>query len=107
MSRIQGVLEATLPAGGPLRDAINASLETSPDFAEWMAQVAFQLNPTSTMVPGGAENQAKNIEEWLTKADNMMKTNRKAYNNSEYSRDYTKYAAAFKTQTGKDWGAAR
>lgn len=104
LNRIEGVLDANLPAGSPVRDKIMVALQTEPDFAHFMANLALQVNPGSTLVPGGAEGQVKSITEWLTKADQLMRTDRKAYNSGEYSKDYAKYATAFKNQTGKEWG---
>ena len=104
MTRIEGLIEANLPDGSPMRDAIMGSVATSPEFANFMAKIAFQLNPSSLPMPAGADGQIKTVTEWLTKANQMMRTDRKAYNSSEYSKDYAKYATAYKAQTGKDWG---
>jgi hypothetical protein len=106
-TRIEGMLDASIPADNPeLRKSIIAAVETNVGFANWLAQTAVSLNPTSTMVPGDAGAQVNSLTDWLGKADKMMKENRKAYNSSEYSRDYPKYAEAYKRQTGKDWGKA-
>ena len=104
MTRIEGLLDANLPAGSDMKEAIMGSVATAPDFARLMAALAFQLNPGSTLVPGGAEGQVKSVTDWLSKADALMRSDRPAYNKSEYSKDYTKYANAYKAQTGKDWG---
>lgn len=104
LNRIEGLLDANLPAGDPVRDKITVALQTEPQFARFMANLAIQINPGSTLVLGGAESQVKSVTDWLTKADSLMRTDRNAYNKSEYSKDYQKYATAYKNQTGKDWG---
>jgi hypothetical protein len=104
MSRIEGLLDGNLPKDSPMKEAIMESVKTSPDFANFIAKVAFQLNPSATpMLPGGEDN-VKSVEDWLSKADKLMRTDRTAYNKGEYSRDYAQYANAYKAQTGKEWG---
>ena len=104
MNRIQSLLDANLPAGSELRGKILNTVDTSAEFANLMASIATQINPVPSLPGAGAESQVSSIGDWLSKADKMMRTDRKAYNNSEYSRDYGKYATAYKSHTGKEWG---
>ena len=103
MSRIEGLLEANLPPGTELKEVLMNSVATSADFARFMGQVAFQLNPAGTSVPMGQEGQIGSISDWLTKADTMMVKDRRGYDKSEFSRDYQKDARAYQSQTGKEW----
>lgn len=105
-TRITSLLDANLPAGSQVRDQVLNTIDTNIDFAHLMANIATQLNPVPSLPGMGAEGQVTSITDWLNKADKMMRTDRKAYNNSEYSKDYAKYANAFKTHTGKEWGRA-
>ena len=57
------------------------------------------------LVPGGAESQVTSVTEWLTKADKLMRTNRREYDKT-MANDYQKYATAYKAHTSKDWGKA-
>lgn len=105
MSRIEGALAMTLPKDSPMVQGIMASVQTVPEFAKWMAEIAFKLNPAGSVPAMGAEGEAlPTISDWLKKADDLMRKDRKAYNNSEYSRDYAKYADAYRIHSGKEWG---
>lgn len=103
MNRVEGVIDGMIQDEA-LRGQIRDSLKINPGFAKFMAEVAFQLNPTGTHTPPGDVGSVDSVKDWLTKADLMMRNDRKGYDKSEYSRDYPKMAASYKRMSGKDWG---
>lgn len=104
-NRIEGVIDAHLPSGDKngLKGKIMTAVATDPEFARLMAGIAFKLNPTPTLVTGGAEGQAQSVTDWLSKADALMRTDPKKYQKT-MANEYTKYATAYQTFTGKQWG---
>lgn len=106
MSRIEGLFDAHLPAGSDMKERLMETVRTNVDFANLMAKVSFQLNPSPTNLLPGGENNIKGIEEWLQAGEKLMKTDRKAYDKSEYSDSakYKQYSEAYKANTGKEWG---
>lgn len=106
MNRIEGLLQATLDTDSPMQKAIMESVATSAEFANWIGKIAFQLNPSGAGIILGEEGQLKSVQQWLETGDKLMRSDRKAYNKSEYA-DSAKYKAnadAYKAQTGKEWG---
>ena len=104
MNRVDGLLDSMV-ADGELKQSIKNAMEVQPGFAKFLANVAIQLNPTSTLVSGDAGAQIKSVSDWLTKADALMRSDRKQYNKT-MANDYQKYAAAYQRQSGKEWGKA-
>jgi hypothetical protein len=102
INKVQALLDGMV-ADEALKTAIHSSVETNPGFAKFLANVATQLNPTSTLVFGDGGGNVNTISEWLERADKTMRTNRKDYD-KKYSNDYQNYAAAYQRQTGKEWG---
>lgn len=103
MARIEGLLATNLPNAKETTDSIMAAVKVNPDFANFLAKVAFQLNPAGLPMPAGEEGQIKSVEDWLSKADKMMRTDRVEYNKT-MANDYQKYLSAYQAQTGKEWG---
>lgn len=50
------------------------------DAKRWLAHLANELNPTGTIVPGGTENQIESLQARKLELENLMRTDRKAYN---------------------------
>ncbi|MHB0965505.1 MAG: hypothetical protein ACYC36_03535 [Bellilinea sp.] len=87
LNRIDGVLSIA-PEGFKerfmgARLADGKALGNDPDALRFLADLARQLNPTSTLVPGDQGQQLTNIESEISKIEATMRTNRKAYNADE------------------------
>ena len=102
INKVDGLLDATVD-DAELKAAIKGSAETSAGFSRFLATIATQLNPTSTLVSGDAGAQISSVTDWLSKADKLMRTDRKAYDKT-MANDYQKYAEAYQRQSGKPWG---
>lgn len=63
---------ATMPDGTPVG--------SNPEVLRWLASVAMELNPTSTVVPGAGTNQASAIADEIATIEGLMRTNRAQYN---------------------------
>tara|TARA_R110000868_G_scaffold142759_8_gene360220 strand:- start:625 stop:1608 length:984 start_codon:yes stop_codon:yes gene_type:complete len=104
MNRIDNLLGATV-ADETLRQGIKQSVATNPEFAKFMATVAFQLNPTSTLTPGDAGASVGSIEDGLKKIEGVMRSNRSAYNKDEKMQaDYRNLLTGYQRLSGKAWG---
>lgn len=104
MTKIEGVLDAYLPSGSEeLKQRLVNTVGRNVEFAQLMANIATQINPGGTLVGGGMEGNTASVTEWLSKADAMMRTNRKEYDRV-MAPEYQKYAKAYQIHTGNDWG---
>ena len=56
------------------------ALMNNPHVLKWLASVALEANPLATVVPGAGANQAQAIGEEIATIENLMRTNRAAYN---------------------------
>lgn len=61
---------------------VMASVETHPEFAQSLANLALELNPAAPLMPpsDSAAGQMVNIETKIKEIEGLMKTDRKAYN---------------------------
>lgn len=107
LNRISGVLDATIPSGeegDALRGLINNAISTNPLFARHYAQIAVQLNPHGSFLPGGTGANEAGLVDQLKAIDKTMATNRGAYDKDKdmqnrYGQLLTDYARIM----GKDW----
>lgn len=53
-----------------------------PDVLMWLTSLALDKNPLATVVPGAGANQASAITDEIAQIEEVMKTNRKKYNDS-------------------------
>lgn len=106
LNKIQGVLDATIPADKKeLKEAINKAIATNPHFARHYAAIALQLNPAGTLVPGDRGANEGSIKDAIGKIEKVMKSDRRAYDKDEgMQRQYREYLAAYEKMTGKPWG---
>ena len=108
LNKIQGMIDATIPAGEEgeaLKGLINKALATSPLFARHYAQLALQLNPTGTLVPGGSGANEGSVTDEIKKIEKVMKTDRRTYDADEGMRTRLRdLYGAYEKMTGKPWG---
>lgn len=106
LNRIQGMLDATIPADQKgLKDLINNALATNAHFARHYAALALQINPASTLVPGDRGANEASITDEIKKIETGMRANRTAYNKDEATQKrYRELLDAYGKMTGKDWG---
>lgn len=78
----------TLPA--PVKEALTqgfgadgVALGNNAEVLKWLASLALEANPLATVVPGAGSNQASAIADEIAKIENVMRTDRKAYNRDE------------------------
>ena len=62
------------------RGGDGVALMNNPHVLKWLASVALEANPLATVVPGAGANQAQAIGEEIATIENLMRTNRAAYN---------------------------
>lgn len=106
LNRIQGMLDATIPADqGDLKENINKAIATNPHFARHYAALALQINPASTLVPGDRGANEGSITDGLKAIDKQMRTDRKSYDSDAgVQQRYRDLLGAYEKLTGKQWG---
>ncbi len=58
-------------------------LRANPDAMKYFADLAVQLNPVTTLIPGAGANISGAIEDEIAKIEKVMRTNRTEYNKDE------------------------
>lgn len=108
LNKIQGVLDSTIPEGedgAALKALVNNAIATNPMFARHYAQIALQINPAGTMVPGDRGAQEGSVSDEIKKIEGDMKKDRAAYNKDEKTQErYRSLLGAYERMTGKAWG---
>lgn len=59
------------------------ALASDPDVMRWFAQLARELNPAGTLVPGSGQSVAGSIDTEIQKIEKVMREDRQAYNRDE------------------------
>lgn len=70
-----GVLGALTEA----RMADGTKLGNNPQIVRWLSQIALEMNPAATVVPGSGANAMVSIDTEMAQIEQLMKTNREAY----------------------------
>lgn len=83
MNAIQGLLDANVSADSGLKERILKSIKLEPEFAKLWANIARQINPMATLLPGDFTQQAKTVDERIAQIETTMRANRNAYNKDE------------------------
>jgi len=106
LNRIQGLLDATIPAEqDELKTLINNAIATNPHFARHYAAIALQMNPAGTLVPGDRGANELSVADGIKTIENVMKTDRSKYDKDEgMQKKYREYLGAYHQLTGKQWG---
>ena len=83
LSAAYNLLE-TAPEGvlGALTEARmndGTKLGNHPQVVRWLSQMALEINPAATVVPGSGENSMISIDTEMAQIEQLMKTNREAY----------------------------
>lgn len=111
-NKIQGVLDSTIPSGedgDALKGLINNAVATNPMFARFLGQIALQLNPVGTMVPGGQESQTTSISDRIKQIEKMRREDPRAYQDPKISDrktgEYVRLLEQYQKLSGKAWGA--
>ena len=71
----EGVLGALTEA----RMSDGSKLGNNPQIVRWLSQVALEMNPAATVVPGAGSNSMSSIETEMAAIEQLMKSNREAY----------------------------
>ena len=84
---IKGLLDGIPAEVQPLfvgaRLSDGRALINTPEIAQWLLQTALTVNPVGTVVPGAGANVMSAIEDEIGEIENLMRTDRKAYNSDE------------------------
>lgn len=106
LNKIQGMLDATIPAGqDELKKLINNAIATNPHFARHYAQLALQLNPTGTIVPGDRGANEASVADAIKKIEGIMRSDRQKYNSDPaMQKEYLAHLSNYQRLTGKEWG---
>lgn len=75
----KGIKESFL--GGRLADG--SAVASNPQMLKWLAGLALQINPISTLVPGAGANQAGAVDDRINEIEKVMRTDRKTYNRDD------------------------
>ncbi len=62
------------------RDGEERALLNDPKVVQWLAQIAREINPIHTIVPGTSGNDAQTVDGEIEKIEKLMRTNRVEYN---------------------------
>lgn len=82
-NRIQALLEANLPLDSKLKATLSASLKGNQELAELMENIARQIMPVTTLLPGAGGNIASAVEDEIAAIEKVMKEDRDRYNKDE------------------------
>lgn len=77
MTGLPDDVQAAISGG---RGADGMPLASSPAVLKWLAGLAMEANPVATVVPGAGANQASAIADEIAQIENLMRTDRAAYN---------------------------
>lgn len=114
LNKIQGLLDSTIADdedGKALKQIIANTIAINPAMARHYAQIALQINPTGTMVPGGHETNVTSITDRLKQIDKMRREDRAAYDkdteiSDRQNGEYVRLLAQYQKMTNKNWGDA-
>ena len=106
MNKIQGVIDATVPAEQKdLKALINRAIQTNAHFARHYAAIALQLNPAGTLVPGDRGANEGSVSDAIKKIETVMQTKRAEYDKDDgMQKRYRELLGAYEKMTGKEWG---
>jgi hypothetical protein len=105
---VENLLAGKVKSDSDIHKLILASVDTNADFAQFLADVALDLNPATTVVPAGdgAAGQLVNIEAEIASIEKFMRTNRADYNKDEKKQArYRDLLAAKDTMTSRQSAA--
>lgn len=109
LNKIEGMLDATIASdedGTALKGLIKNALATNPMFARHYAQIALQLNPSGTMVPGGSQANEGSVKDAIVRIEDARKKNRGQYKDEAERAEYINLLGHWQKLTGKEWGSA-
>lgn len=80
---IEALLDLKGPMDAQLREKVLGAVDTSPEFARFMAALALEINPATTLVPNASGSIVDALEGEIAQIEKMMREDRQAYNKNE------------------------
>lgn len=69
---IEALLDLKGPMDAQLREKVIGAVDTSPEFARFMAALALEINPATTLVPGASGNIVETMQSEMAEIQKLM-----------------------------------